>query len=43
MDTIQIDSVSINPSNFSVTNLKYEPIHASLYTVDFENATADFF
>ena len=42
MDTIKIDSVSINPSKFSVTNLKYEPIQDSLYTVNFENATLTF-
>ena len=37
-DSIQIDSVSINPSNFSVSNFKNEIISPSLYTIDFENA-----
>ena len=37
-DSIQIDSVSINPSKFSISNLKNEVISPSLYTIDFENA-----
>tara|TARA_B110000037_G_scaffold51957_1_gene63796 strand:+ start:13327 stop:16764 length:3438 start_codon:yes stop_codon:yes gene_type:complete len=41
-DTIQIDSVSINPSKFSVTNLKNEPIQDSLYTINFEAAVLTF-
>nr|WP_069676337.1 hypothetical protein [Formosa sp. Hel1_33_131] len=39
---LQIDSVSINPSNFSVSNLKNETISPSLYTIDFENALLTF-
>ena len=41
-DSIQIDSVSINPSNFSISNLKNEVIPSSLYTIDFENALLTF-
>tara|TARA_B110000114_G_scaffold166708_1_gene188090 strand:+ start:158 stop:3532 length:3375 start_codon:yes stop_codon:yes gene_type:complete len=41
-DTVQIDSVSINPSNFSISNLKNEAISPSLYTIDFENALLTF-
>ena len=41
-DTLQIDSVSINPSNFSISNLKNETISPSLYTIDFENALLTF-
>jgi len=41
-DSIQIDSVSINPSNFSVSNLKNKAISPSLYTIDFENALLKF-
>jgi len=41
-DTIQIDSVSINPSNFSISNLKNETVSPSLYTIDFENARLTF-
>ena len=41
-DTVQIDSVSINPSNFSILNLKNETISPSLYTIDFENALLTF-
>ena len=41
-DTVQIDSVSINPSNFSISNLKNEAISPSLYTIDFENARLTF-
>jgi len=41
-DTIQIDSVSINPSNFSISNLKNETISPSSYTIDFENALLTF-
>ena len=41
-DSIQIDSVSINPSNFSISNLKNETISPSLYTIDFENALLTF-
>ena len=37
-DSIQIDSVSINPSKFSISNLKNEQISPSLYTIDFETA-----
>ena len=39
---LQIDSVSINPSNFSISNLKNETISPSLYTIDFENALLTF-
>ena len=39
---LQIDSVSINPSNFSVSNLKNEVISPSSYTIDFENALLKF-
>ena len=39
---LQIDSVSINPSNFSVSNLKNEVISPSSYTIDFENALLTF-
>ena len=39
---LQIDSVSINPSNFSISNLKNETISPSLYTIDFENALLKF-
>ena len=41
-DTIQLDSVSINPSSFFVTNLKNERIPASLYSVDFQKSTLTF-
>ena len=41
-DSIQIDSVSINPSSFSISNLKNEVISTSLYTIDFENARLTF-
>ena len=41
-DSIQIDSVSINPSSFSISNLNNEPISPSLYTIDFENALLRF-
>ena len=41
-DSIQIDSVSVNPSKFSVSNLKDVPISSSFYTVDFENALLRF-
>ena len=41
-DTVQIDSFSINPSNFSISNLKNEPISPSLYIIDFENARLTF-
>ena len=39
---LQIDSVSINPSNFSISNLKNEVISPSSYTIDFENALLTF-
>ncbi len=42
IDSVQIDSVSINPSSFSVSNLKNEPIASSFYTIDFENALLTF-
>ena len=41
-DSIRIDSVSINPSNFSISNLKNETIPFSSYTIDFENALLTF-
>ena len=41
-DTIQVDSVSINPSSFYLTNLKNERIPASLYAVDFQKASLKF-
>ena len=41
-DTIQVDSVSINPSSFYITNLKNERIPASLYVVDFQKASLSF-
>tara|TARA_B110000483_G_scaffold31855_1_gene38720 strand:+ start:326 stop:3667 length:3342 start_codon:yes stop_codon:yes gene_type:complete len=41
-DTIQLDSVSINPSLFYLTNLKNERIPASLYVVDFQKASLSF-
>ena len=41
-DSIQIDSVSINPSKFFISNLKNEVIPSSLYTIDFENALLTF-
>ncbi len=42
IDSIQIDSVSINPSKFFVSNLKNESIPTSSYTIDFENALLTF-
>tara|TARA_B100000768_G_scaffold181702_1_gene205876 strand:+ start:13793 stop:17230 length:3438 start_codon:yes stop_codon:yes gene_type:complete len=41
-DSIKIDSVSLNPSKFSLSNLKNEPIPFSSYTIDFENALLTF-
>lgn len=41
-DSIKIDSVSINPSKFSVSDLKNIPIAPSSYTIDFENAVLMF-
>ena len=41
-DNIQLDSVSINPSSFFITNLKNERIPAALYSVDFQKATLSF-
>ena len=41
-DNIQLDSVSINPSSFFITNLKNERISAALYSVDFQKATLSF-
>tara|TARA_B100000768_G_scaffold66829_1_gene64254 strand:- start:192 stop:3626 length:3435 start_codon:yes stop_codon:yes gene_type:complete len=38
-DTIQLDSVSINPSSFFVTNLKNERISPSFYSVNFQEST----
>ncbi len=40
--TIQIDSVSLNPSYFILSDLKNNPIPSSLYTVDFETALLTF-
>ena len=41
-DSIQVDSISINPSSFYITNLKNERIPASLYVVDFQKASINF-
>ena len=41
-DTVQIDTVSLNPSKFSISNLKNEPIPSSKYTIDFQNALLTF-
>ena len=41
-DTIQIDSVSINPAAFSILNLKNETVPPHLYTVDFQKASLQF-
>ena len=41
-DSILIDSVSLNPSKFSISNLKNERIPPSSYTIDFENALLTF-
>ena len=41
-DTVQIDTVSLNPSKFSISNLKNERIPSSKYTIDFQNALLTF-
>ena len=41
-DSIQLDSVSINPSSFFLTSLKNEQISPSSYIVDFQNASLIF-
>ena len=41
-DSILIDSVSLNPSKFSISNLKNELIPPSSYTIDFEKALLTF-
>ena len=41
-DSIQLDSVSINPSSFFVTSLMNERISPSSYIVDFQNASLKF-